>query len=112
MTQATQRPGRNLLWPQELERSLGADALATLYGDIPPRPRLTVAEVCRCLCCDSNHIYRLIDGGTLDACDISQPGSCRALYRIYRYSLVKFLFERERYSRSAVPEPRKEGRDQ
>ena len=101
---------RQLLWPATLIHDLGESALVTLYGDLPMRPRLTVTEVSRALCCGCDHIYRLIESGLLDACDICQPGSSRPLYRVYRYSLVKFLFDRERHSRTALLENRKEGR--
>lgn len=104
---------RQLLWPAELAAMLGADALETLYGDVPRRTRLSVKEVCRILRCDSNHVYRLIDCGSLDAADIANPASSRPLYRVYRYSVVKFLFNRERYSRSMLPDTQQdEGRRQ
>lgn len=85
---------RENLWPADLARDLGQDLLEKLYGDIPRKTRLHVREVCRRLVCDSNHVYNLIDVGALDAADIG-AGSSKAEWRVYRYSVVRFLFNRE-----------------
>lgn len=86
---------RENLWPADLARILGIPLLEKLYGDVPRRTRLYVKEVCRRLRCDSNHIYELIQVGSLDATDIASPDASRAEWRIYRYALVSFLFNRE-----------------
>jgi hypothetical protein len=86
---------RELLWPEPHAQGLGADLLETLYGDIPRRTRLTVQEVCRRLRRGHTHIYELIEAGALDATDDRHPMARQAAYTIYRYSLVRFLFNRE-----------------
>lgn len=85
---------RENLWPSDLAATLGTDLLERLYGDVPRRTRLYVREVCRRLRCDSQHVYDLI-GASLDATDIGTPGSSRHEWRVYRYSLVTFLFNRD-----------------
>jgi len=100
----TDRPGRcddapvpserELLWPAELVDLLGPNLLERLYGDIVRRTRLTVKEVCRRTRHDSNHVYRLIDAGALDAVDLGL-GDTQRDWRVYRYSLVRLLFKRE-----------------
>lgn len=86
---------RENLWPSDLAQILGRELLEKLYGDIPRRTRLYVKEVCRRMRCDSNHIYELIQVGSLDATDIGSPDASRAEWRVYRYSLVSFFFNRE-----------------
>lgn len=86
---------RELLWPAPHADALGADLLERLYGDIPRRTRLTVPEVCRRLRRVRQHIYDLIDAGSLDATDDRHPAATQAATTIYRYSLVRFLFNRE-----------------
>ena len=58
------------------------------------RVETLLEQVCRRLACDSNTVYRLIDAGELDAVNIG-AGSQNATWRIYRYSLIWFLFRRE-----------------
>lgn len=93
---------RELLWPSRLVEGLHQDPgqsvalLERLYGDIPRRTRLRVAEVCRRLRVDSNAVYRLIkEQGELSATDVSAGEGDYAHYAIYRTSLVLFLFKRE-----------------
>ena len=52
-------------------------------------------EVCRRLRCGHTHVYDLIDAGSLDATDDRHPAAQQNSFRIYRYSLVRFLFNRE-----------------
>lgn len=87
---------RELLWPADLAERLGPALLERLYGDIPRRTRLHVREVCRRLRCDSEHVYNLRRAGSLDSVDISSPeAEQRREWRFYRYSLVRWLFNRE-----------------
>lgn len=85
---------RENLWPKLLAEMIGVEALEALWGDVPRLTRLRVEQVCRRLACDSNTIYRLIEAGELDATDIG-VGRHKATWRVYRYSLVWFLFRRE-----------------
>lgn len=86
---------RQLLWPAELTEHLGPELLERLYGDLIRRTRLRMDEVCRYLRVDSEHVRRLILSGSLDATDIRHPEATERAYRIYRYSLVRWLFNRE-----------------
>jgi hypothetical protein len=86
---------RELLWPAPHVQGLGQDLLERLYGDLPRRTRLTVQEVCRRLRCGHTHVYDLIECGGLDALDNRHPAATQNCYSIYRYSLVRFLFNRE-----------------
>lgn len=85
---------RENLWPARLVAEVGQDICEVLWGDVPRMTRLQVEQVCRRLCCDSNTVYRLIEGGEFDAVNIG-AGTEKPTYRIYRYSLVWFLFRRE-----------------
>jgi hypothetical protein len=86
---------RQLLWPADLVELLGAELLERLYGDLPRRTRLRIDEVCRACRCDSEHVRRLIQAGSLDATDIRHPEATERAYRIYRYSLARWLFNRD-----------------
>lgn len=85
---------RENLWPARLVDALGADVCEILWGDVPRHTRLQVEQVCRRLNVDSNTVYRLIEQGEFDAANVG-AGSVNPMYRIYRYSLVWFLFRRE-----------------
>jgi excisionase family DNA binding protein len=85
---------RENLWPKRLVDAAGAQACEALWGDVPRLTRLQTEQVCRRLACDSNTVYRLIEGGELDAVNIG-AGSQNATWRVYRYSLIWFLFRRE-----------------
>lgn len=85
---------RENLWPSRLAEAVGAEACEMLWGDVPRMTRLMVEQVCRRLAVDSNTVYRLIEQGELDAVNVG-AGSVNPLYRVYRYSLVWFLFRRE-----------------
>jgi hypothetical protein len=86
---------RELLWPLEHTQILGVELLERLYGDVPRRTRLTILEVCRRLRCGHSHVYNLVDAGSLDAFDSRHPQATQAYITVYRYSLVRFLFNRE-----------------
>ena len=86
---------REMLWPADLAERLGAELLERLYGDVPRRTRLRVDEVCRRLRCSDEHVRHLIEAGSLDAVDISVPAASVPCWRVYRYSLVRWLFRRE-----------------
>jgi hypothetical protein len=86
---------RQLLWPVPHAQALGPDLLERLYGDFPKRTRLTIPEVCHYLRRGHTHIYDLIEAGSLDALDDRHPSAMQNAYTIYRYSLVRFLFNRE-----------------
>lgn len=86
---------RELLWPAPHAQALGVELLERLYGDLPRRTRLTVPEVCRRLRRAHTHIYDLVDAGSLDATDDRHPSAGQRALTIYRYSLVRFLFNRE-----------------
>ena len=86
---------RELLWPSDLAAHLGPELLERLYGDLPRRTRLRVDEVCRRLRCSDEHVRHLIEAGSLDAVDISVPSASLPCWRVYRYSLVRWLFRRE-----------------
>ena len=89
-------PGeRQLLWPAELAAALGPEICERLYGSVTKRTRLRMDEVCRELRVDSEHVRRLIHAGSLDATDIRHPEATERAYRIYRYSLVRWLFNRD-----------------
>ena len=86
---------RELLWPAPHVEVLGVDLLERLYGDIPRRTRLTVQEVCRRIRCCHSHAYVLVQRGSLDSIDNRDPKATQQSLRVYRYSLVRFLFNRE-----------------
>lgn len=86
---------RQLLWPADLCETLGPDLLERLYGSIPRRTRLRIDEVCRELRCSGEHVRRLYQAGSIDHTDIRHPEAVEVATRIYRYSLVRFLFVRE-----------------
>lgn len=86
---------RENLWPSDLVKFLGVPLLEKLYGDIPRRSRLLVREVCRRLRCDSNLVYNRIKEGSLDGVNIGADDAAMAEWRVYRYSLVSWLFNRE-----------------
>jgi hypothetical protein len=86
---------RQLLWPADLVEHLGADLLERLYGFLMRRTRLRMDEVCRELRVDSEHVRRLIHAGSLDATDIRHPQATEHAYRVYRYSIVRWLFIRD-----------------
>lgn len=89
-------PGeRQLLWPWDLVELLGEELLNRLFGSVIRRTRLRIDEVCRELRVDSEHVRRLIDAGSLDATDIRHPNATERAYRIYRYSLIRWLFKRD-----------------
>ncbi len=85
---------RENLWPKRLADAAGPQALEALWGDVPRLTRLQTEQVCRRLACDSNTVYRLIEAGELDAVNIG-AGAQNATWRVYRYSLIWFLFRRE-----------------
>lgn len=85
---------RENLWPKRLADALGPDTCEILWGDVPRHTRLQVEQVCRRLTCDSNTIYRLIEQGEFDAVNVG-AGSTNPAYRVYRYSVIWFLFRRE-----------------
>jgi len=86
---------RENLWPSELVELLGVDALEHLYGDVPRRTRITKDEVCRRGRIAHTQFYDLVNEGSLDAGDWRSADSTQPYYRIYRYSLVIFMFNRE-----------------
>ena len=86
---------RELLWPSDLVETLGVPLLEKLYGDVPRRSRLRTKEVCRRLRWDSNTVIRRIREGSLDATDTGPDESDTSSWRIYRYSIVSWLFNRE-----------------
>jgi hypothetical protein len=86
---------RQLLWPADLTEMLGPELLEMLYGNVIRRTRLRTDEVCRELRVDQDHVRRLIAAGSLDATDIRHPDSITHQYRIYRYSLIRWLFNRD-----------------
>lgn len=85
---------RENLWPKRLADAVGTETCDVLWGDVPRMTRLQVEQVCRRLACDSNTVYRLIDQGEFDAVNVG-AGTMNPLYRIYRYSVIWFLFRRE-----------------
>ena len=85
---------RENLWPKRLADAVGADVCEILWGDVPRMTRLQVEQVCRRLAVDSNTVYRLIEQGEFDAVNVG-AGSVNPTYRIYRYSVIWFLFRRE-----------------
>ena len=86
---------RELLWPAPHIEVLGPDLIERLYGDIPRRTRLTIPEVCRRIRCGHSHAYELVAAGSLDALDNRHPEATQTSHRVYRYSVVRFLFNRE-----------------
>ena len=85
---------RENLWPKRLADAVGPETCEVLWGDVPRMTRLMVEQVCRRLACDSNTVYRLIEQGEFDAVNVG-AGVSNPAYRIYRYSVVWFLFRRE-----------------
>lgn len=86
---------RELLWPAPHAAVLGPELMEKLYGDLPRRTRLTILEVCRRLRCGHTHVYDMVYAGSLDATDDRSDGAQVANLKVYRYSLVRFLFWRE-----------------
>jgi hypothetical protein len=86
---------RENLWPAELVDLLGVEALEHLYGDVTRRTRITKAEVCRRGRIQHTQFYDLVNQGSLDAGDWRSPDSSQPYLRIYRYSLILFMFNRE-----------------
>lgn len=86
---------RENLWPRDLVATLGLELLEYLYGDIPRRTLLKTKEVCRRMRWDSNTVYRRIEEGSLDACPAGEDGNPGSDWKIYRYSLVSWRFNRE-----------------
>ena len=86
---------RQLLWPADLCQMIGDEILERLYGSVPRRTRLRLDEIARELRVDREHVRRLIIAGSLDATDIRHPDAIEFAYRVYRYSLIRFLFVRE-----------------
>lgn len=86
---------RELLWPGDLARILGVPLLEKLYGDVPRRTRLKTDEICRRLRVDSNFVYDRIKRGIFDAVDLALETADSAEWRVYRYSIVSWLFNRE-----------------
>jgi excisionase family DNA binding protein len=85
---------REVLWPPELVKKVGVDTLQSLYGDIPGRTRLHIDEVARRLRCSDRHVRNLLQSGDLGGSNVGVKGA-RAQWRIYRESLIRWLFERE-----------------
>lgn len=85
---------RENLWPARLVDALGSEVCEILWGDVPRHTRLQVDQICRRLNVDSNTVYRLIEQGEFDAVNVG-AGTVNPSWRIYRYSLVWFLFRRE-----------------
>ena len=96
---------RENLWPARLEAAAGREACDALWGDVPRMTRLRVDQVCRRLACDSTTVYRLIEQGEFDAVNIG-AGHEKPTWRIYRYSLIWFLFRREFLAGAAGAESR------
>ena len=86
---------RELLWPSCLATHLGVALCEKLYGHVPRRTWLRTEELPRRLRHGSTHIYDLIEAGSLDATDFRSKDSRRGSYRVYRYSVVWWLFTRE-----------------
>lgn len=86
---------RELLWPSDLVEVLGVAVLEKLYGDIPRRTRLKTKEVCRRLRWDSNTPVRRIREGSLDGTNTGPDDGEISSWKIYRYSIVSWLFNRE-----------------
>ncbi len=86
---------RENLWPSDLVKHLGVELLERLYGDIPRRTRLKTREVCRRLRVDSNTVHNRIKQGSFDAVNVGMDNASNSEWRIYRYSVVSWLFNRE-----------------
>ena len=85
---------RENLWPARLAAAVGPEVCETMWGDVPRMTRLRVDQVCRRLASDSMTVYRLIEQGEFDVVNIG-AGHEKPTWRIYRYSLIWFLFRRE-----------------
>jgi hypothetical protein len=86
---------RELLWPADMVELLGVERLERLYGDVPRRTRLRVKEVCRRARISTEHLRRLIEEGSIDATNVQHPDAYEPAYRPYRYSVVRWLFNRD-----------------
>ena len=82
---------KEVLWHPDVMH-LSEEQRTLLFGDIPRETRLTVAQVCRRLGCDSNTVYRLLQEGALVGMPLVS-GSKRETYRVYRWSLVKYIYD-------------------
>lgn len=58
------------------------------------REKFLVSEVAKYLRCTEQHVYNLIDAGALRAVNIANRPGDRAMYRIFRTDLLKFLESR------------------
>ena len=84
--------------PRDEQLSLLLDRVETqkLIDGIPTtREKFTISEVARFLRCTEHHIYNLIYIGALPAVNIATKPQDRAMYRIYRADLIKFLESRK-----------------
>jgi len=68
--------------------------MGDLINAIPKKERLRCDEAARIIDCDVDHVYDLIQDGSLDAIDIRGKGASRALYRVYTASVRRFLDSR------------------
>lgn len=55
---------------------------------------LTVTETAESLSVSRSHVLRLIQGGELEACDVSTPGAKRPTYHVNPASLTAFVKRR------------------
>ncbi len=86
---------RQLLWPCDLAELVGADVLEYLYPTVHKQTRLRMDEACRDMRVSDEHVRHLVEDGSLDATDERRATSTQPSYRIYRYSVIKWLFNRE-----------------
>ncbi len=91
---------RENLWPQDLIASLGLPYLESKYGHIERRTHLNHKEVRAALGDSKAKIEAMIESGELDATDMSQKGSRRTYYKVYRYSVVSYLERQQERRRS------------
>lgn len=96
---------RETLWPAPELCPLPLDQLEARFGKITRRTRLTIPETCAALACTSARVRELIEEGHLDATDMRGEQSKQPAYRVYRYSVVLYLYRRA--DRGGHPAPRR-----
>jgi excisionase family DNA binding protein len=63
--------------------------------EIPNKPTLRIDEAMKALMCSRNHVYHLIEDGSLNALDVRRKDVTKPAFRILRESLVRFIEKRQ-----------------
>ncbi len=82
--------GTTAVWNSNRRSQISNSGVLTVSEE-QPEPLLRVSEVARRLDCSRQHIYDLINSGSLEAYSISAPGKRRRLVRVIPASLRELL---------------------